>query len=282
MLKKLKYFIKRKKFEQRRKKFAPYTKGIIYNTENGIIAMSHEDMMIGKSLGRKGSWNSKEIHSLRKVVQSEDVIYFIGTHVGTLLIPIATHCQKVIGYEANPETFWFLKKNVVFNDLENVELFNLAVGDSKKKMRFIQNRMNTGGSKVKPIINDFRYKFDNPEEIEVDMVALDNHKEELALAAADGIVMDIEGAEYFALQGMKTTLKSARFLYMEYVPHHLKNVSNIKNTELINLVVPYFTKAISQATGKEFSLIEKTDDLITFLDYLDQNDKSDDFLFKKN
>ncbi|PHQ30519.1 FkbM family methyltransferase [Leeuwenhoekiella nanhaiensis] len=282
MLKKLKYFIKRKKFEHRRKKFAPYTKGIIYNTENGIIAMSHEDMMIGKSLGRKGSWNSKEIDSLRKIVQPDDIIYFVGTHVGTLLIPIATHCKKVIGYEANPETFWFLKKNVVFNDLENVELFNLAVGDSKKKMCFIQNRMNTGGSKVKPIINDFRYKFDNPEEIEVDMIALDSHTKEFDLPAASGIVMDIEGAEYFALQGMKNTLESARFLYMEYVPHHLKNVSNIKNTELIDLVVPYFTIAVSQATGKEFGLTENRTDFISFLDYLDQNDKSDDFLFKKN
>ncbi len=282
MFKKLKYFIKRKKFEHRRKKFAPYTRGIIYNTENGIIAMSHEDMMIGKSLGRKGSWNAKEINSLKKIVQANDVIYFIGTHVGTLLIPIAQQCKEVIGYEANPDTFWFLNKNVIFNELQNVTLFNLAVGDSSKKMCFIQNRMNTGGSKVKPIINDYRYKFDNPEEIEVDMIALDAHQNEHKLPFADGIVMDIEGAEYFALQGMSSTLEKTRFLYMEYVPHHLRNVSNIKNTQLLDLVVPHFKTAVSQATGKEFRLDQSNEDLISFLDYLDKNEKSDDFLFSKN
>lgn len=279
MLKKLKYFLKNQKLNKRSKIFGPFAKGMIYETENGLIAMPHEDMMIGKHLGFKGSWNLAEIETLKHHIKPEDTLYIVGTHVGTILIPLSKHCERIFGYEANPNTFWFLSQNIHLNDLKNTEIFNFAVGNEERKISFYKNRINTGGSKIKPVHDNFRYKFDNPEEVEVDMISLDSHISENRLPPANGIIMDIEGAEYVALQGMQKTLESARFLYMEYVPHHLKNVSGVTNEKLIKLIQPHFGTVISTKKNIEIDISESTSKLLKFLDDLDATEKSDDLIF---
>ncbi len=281
MLKKLKYFLKKQKLKTRENTFGPHTKGVIYDSENGLLAMPYEDMMIGKHLGFKGSWNLSELESLKNYIDANDNIYVIGTHVGTLLVPLAKHCKRIIGFEANPDTFWFLEKNILLNDLKNTTVFNFAVGNEKRKITFLKSKINTGGSKIKPVYNDFKYNFDHPEEVEVDMVSLDKHIVMHQLPEPSGILIDIEGAEFLALQGMPQSLKKSRFLYIEYVPHHLKNVSGIKNTELIELIEPYFDKVISTKTNKEFDIKSSSVGLIKFLNSLDASESSDDLIFLK-
>lgn len=282
MLKKLKYFLKNQKLKKRGKTFGPFAKGMIYETENGIIAMPHEDMMIGKHLGFKGSWNLPEIEILKKRIEPEDTIYIIGTHVGTLLIPLSKYCKSIVGYEANPNTFWFLSQNILLNNLKKITIFNFAVGNKKGKISFYKSKINTGGSKIKPVHDSFRYKFDNPEEVEVDMVSLDQHILENNLPSPDVVLMDIEGAEYVALQGMQKTLEKVRFLYMEYVPHHLKNVSGITNKELIKFIQPHFGTVISTKKHFETDIKESSKELFKFLDELDATGKSDDLIFLKS
>lgn len=281
MLKKIKYFLKKQKLKKRENTFGPHTKGVIYDSENGILAMPYEDMMIGKHLGFKGSWNLSELKFLKNYIEKNDNIYVIGTHVGTLLVPLAKHCKRIIGFEANPDTFWFLEKNILLNDLNNTTVFNFAVGNEKRKITFLKSKINTGGSKIKPVIDDFKYKFDNPEEVEIDMVSLDEHIAIHQLPEPSGILVDIEGAEFIALQGMPESLKKSRFLYIEYVPHHLKNVSGIENTDLIALIEPYFDKVISTKTNKEFEIKNSSEALINFLNGLDASESSDDLIFLK-
>ncbi len=54
--------------------------------------------------------------------------------------------------------------------------------------------------------------------------------------------MDIEGSEYFALRGMPKLLASAHVLSIEFIPHHLRNVSGITVAQLLEQVDPYFTR----------------------------------------
>ena len=151
----------------------------------------------------------------------------IGTHVGTLLVPLAKRVKSVIGFEANENTFWYMQMNLCLNRVENATLFQKAVGNENKKIAFYQNTVNTGGSKIKPIKDSILYNYENPIEVEVEMVALDPFIAAENLTAPNGIIMDIEGAEFYALNGMQKTLSKVRFLYIEYVPHHLQNVSNV-------------------------------------------------------
>ena len=281
MSKKLKYFFRTLKSKKRKKIFGPNAKGIIYDSKNGYMALPISDITIGKNLGFKGHWNFNEIQKLLQQTTQDDVIYFIGTHVGTLLVPIAKKVKTVVGFEANEDTFWFIKANLCLNKISNATIFNKAVGDGAKKVTFYKNTVNTGGSKIKPIKDSILYNYDNPKQVEVDMVALDPFIAEQSLTPPSGIIMDIEGAEYFALKGMQATLAKVRFLYVEFVPHHLQNVSNTSVEKFIKTMTPHFSKAIFLKDNTQFDISSSEKELVKHLKTLEKNNVADDILFTK-
>ena len=279
MSKKLKYFFRTLKSKKRKKIFGPNAKGIIYDSKNGYMALPISDITIGKNLGFKGHWNFSEIQKLLQQTTQDDVIYFIGTHVGTLLVPIAKKVKTVVGFEANEDTFWFIKANLCLNKISNATIFNKAVGDGAKKVTFYKNTVNTGGSKIKPIKDSILYNYDNPKQVEIDMVALDPFIAEQSLTPPSGIIMDIEGAEYFALKGMQATLAKVRFLYVEFVPHHLQNVSNTSVEKFIKTITPHFSKAIFLKDNTQFDISSSEKELVKHLKTLEKNNVADDILF---
>tara|TARA_B110000211_G_scaffold203420_1_gene236188 strand:- start:1064 stop:1909 length:846 start_codon:yes stop_codon:yes gene_type:complete len=281
MSKKLKYFFRTLKSKKRKKIFGPNAKGIIYDSKNGYMALPISDITIGKNLGFKGHWNFNEIQKLLQQTTKDDVIYFIGTHVGTLLVPIAKKVKTVVGFEANEDTFWFIKANLCLNKISNATIFNKAVGDGAKKVTFYKNTVNTGGSKIKPIKDSILYNYDNPKQVEVDMVALDPFIAEQSLTTPSGIIMDIEGAEYFALKGMQATLAKVRFLYVEFVPHHLQNVSNTSVEKFLKTITPHFSKAIFLKDNTQYDISSSEKELVKHLKTLEKNNVADDILFTK-
>lgn len=256
-------------------------KGIIYDSQNGIISAPVDDDTIGRYLGKKGYWNIDEIERLLKHISCDDTVYIIGTHIGTLLIPISDKCKIIVGYEANPDTFWHVSNNISLNGIENSRLFNLAVGSSEKEVSFYKNTLNSGGSKIKPIIDDYMYRYDKPSCINVQMVRLSHHIEKNNLPHPDHIIMDIEGSEYFALQGMQETLEKTKTLYIEYVPHHLKNVSGVSCEEFASLISPYFETITFMKTGQSFDLKTSNDNFLFQLKTMFDKETSDDLLFTK-
>ena len=281
MSKKLKYFFRTLKSKKRKKIFGPNAKGIIYDSKNGYMALPISDITIGKNLGFKGHWNFNEIQKLLQQTTQDDVIYFIGTHVGTLLVPIAKKVKTVVGFEANEDTFWFIKANLCLNKISNATIFNKAVGDGAKKVTFYKNTVNTGGSKIKPIKDSILYNYDNPKQVEVDMVALDPFIAEQSLTTPSGIIMDIEGAEYFALKGMQATLAKVRFLYVEFVPHHLQNVSNTSVEKFLKTITPHFSKAIFLKDNTQYDISSSEKELVKHLKTLEKDNVADDILFTK-
>lgn len=266
----------------RKKLLGKYAIGVIYETKNGKITAPIDDLKVGKKLGHKGEYDISEVNIIKDFIKPSDTLYVIGVHWGTLLIPLSKFCKNVVGYEANPKTFYFLKTNVLINEIENVKLFNNAAGDSSRKVKFYTSKINSGGSKIKPKIDKLMYTFDNPELIEVDMVSVDEHANANDLPKAQGIIMDIEGAEYFALKGMAKTLASSNFLYIEYVPHHLENVSNTSNEAFFNLITPHF-KTVKFMHDKSKTFDIKTDEksFLSYVDMLKETGKSDNLLFTK-
>ena len=280
-MKKIKVKKRQLKIKLRKKVLGNHAKGVIYDTENGMILAPIDDYTIGRYLGFKGGWNISEIKELLTYIQEDDTVYVLGTHIGTLLVPIAKKCKAIVGYEANPDTFGYVSKNVLINDLDNATLFNYAVGDAEKKISFYKNTLNSGGSKIKPKKDSYLYSHDNPDEIQVDMVRLDAHIKKENLPSPDCIIVDIEGAEYYALQGMQDILKDAKMLYIEYVPHHLKNVSGVSNKDFIDLIVPYFDNVRFVGKKKEMNIRDSHDEFLAYLDALFASETADDLLFTK-
>ncbi|AUP81060.1 FkbM family methyltransferase [Flavivirga eckloniae] len=282
MSKKLKYSFLKLKSSLRNKILGKYAIGVIYETKNGHIAAPINDLMVGKKLGNKGEYDMAEVNTIKGFIKPTDTIYIVGVHWGTLLIPLSKYCNKIVGYEANPRTFYFLETNLLINRISNVSLFNNAAGDASKKVKFYTSTINSGGSKIKPKIDKYMYKYDNPDTIEVDMVAIDAHAKANNLDEAQGIIMDIEGAEYYALQGMTNTLKASKFLYIEYVPHHLENVSKTNNEDFFSLIIPHYNTAkFMNDTSKTFDISNDKEEFLSYVNALKAAGKSDNILFTK-
>jgi FkbM family methyltransferase len=263
--------------------FGAFCSGVMFNTENGILINNTNDVQVSASLGNLGGYNKKELDVLMSLVRATDMVYILGAHIGALLVPIAKKVKNVVGFEANPVTYELLKINVAANNLENTDVYNYAIYNSETTLSFYQNKANSGGSKIKPINNDHKYNYDNPAVIEVKAYALDTIVKEISVPLPNFIIMDIEGAEYFALQGGAECLKHAAVMYIEFVPHHLKNISNVNISQFCSLLTKYFDvmKLIEEEINNE-SILYRDNEINDRLSLLYSQDKSADILLYKN
>jgi FkbM family methyltransferase len=165
----------------------------------------------------------------------------VGAHIGAFLVPIARQCRSVVGVEANPATFRLLELNVIVNRLSNVELFNLAAVDGEAAVRFVANKVNTGGSKVlAERVDRPEFYFDDPDVVEVRGARLDDV---LGGRSFDLIVIDVEGSEYRALKGMPETLARAGQVAIEFAPNLIDNVAGITIEQFLAAVPERLTSA---------------------------------------
>lgn len=261
--------------------FGKYAVSVTYNTENGLLSLPIEDFAIGRKLGFQGKWDLEELNYLSKIITDKDTVYIIGTHVGALLIPLSIKSKKVVGFEANPTTFDYLKTNIFLNNVKNTDIFNYAVGDKIGKLEFLQNKVNSGGSKIVPQINNFSFSYDKPNKIEVDMIALDDFIIKNQLQKPDVLIVDIEGAEFIALQGMKESIKDCKCLYIEFEPNHLKFVSNCSTNDFFNLFIDEFSKVSLMRKNITFNLNEEKGEFYKLINKMFENNVSDDLLLVK-
>lgn len=212
--------------------------GTIHRTPSGVFSISADDVALATALRNNIAWSQGEIDEILADATPTSRILFVGAHVGTLVIPVAKRVADVVAIEANPNTWRFLVANLAFNDTKNVTLHPFAAGEADGEIEFILSRQNSGGAKRKPVIADSRYTYDNPEIARVPMRRLDD----VLTGPFDTIVMDIEGSEVFALRGMPGLLAQAQRLFVEFLPHHLKNVAGVDSDALADLVLPHFLR----------------------------------------
>jgi FkbM family methyltransferase len=230
--------LKKIKSNRLRNKLGNNIKAIITNSENGLFAVDPEDLEVGQKL-RSGGFGIEELQRLKKFIDDKSKVLIVGTHIGSLAIPLSKHCKEVTAIEANPNTFELLEINLHLNNAKNITPHNIFANDSHEKVEFLLNTVNSGGSKRKPKKSSFLYDYDNPEIIELESHKLDDY---LPNHDYDLILLDIEGSEYFAMKGMKDILSNCKTLVVEFLPHHLKNVADIDVETFISVLPSHFTK----------------------------------------
>ncbi len=211
---------------------------LIAKSDNGLFAVDPEDFGVGRNLRILGTYGREEIERLKPHITPKSRVLIIGAHIGTLAIPISKLCKDVVAIEANPGTYELLKLNIKLNSIVNCQTINIAASDRNENIEFLLSRANSGGSKRVPKIKEFMYYYDNPEAISVRAVSLDNYLTEKDF---DIVVIDIEGSEYFALKGMQNILSKCKLLVVEFLPHHLKNVSGVTVEQFLSVIEPNFS-----------------------------------------
>jgi len=258
-----------------RKLNGPHVYALVTKAETGLFAVDPEDCMVGKRLRRGGQYGIDEIERLRPHLNPECSTLIVGAHIGTLAVPISRFCKDVVAIEANPDTYKLLTINIALNAISNCHAVNVAASSKDEQIKFLLSRANSGGSKRVPKHKEYKYYYDNPEEVAVRAVSLDEFLDDKDF---DVVVMDIEGSEYFALQGMQRILSRAKLLAVEFLPHHLKNVSGATVAQFLSVIAPHFCRMTIPS-------MKKTVDASQFAAYLtemyDKEQGDDGIIFEK-
>ena len=233
------FFLKNRKSAKINRQLGNGVKSVIVDSKNGLLAVDPRDLEVGFKLRNYGSYGLEEITRINELITTESNVLVVGAHIGSLVIPIAKNCNKVVAIEANPNNFNLLKTNLHLNKTENVSIHNIAASSKQETIKFQMNVVNSGGSKRLPKNNEYMYRYDNPEVIDVQAYSLDEY---LGENNFDLILIDIEGSEYFAMQGMEKILSNCNTLIVEFLPHHLKNVADVSVEQFLSLIPQHFTK----------------------------------------
>ena len=233
------FFLKKRQSKLINKRLGNHVKAVIVDSANGILATDPRDLEVGLKLRKHGSYGLAEISRISKLISPKSNVLIIGAHIGSLAIPISKKCSKLIAIEANPDNFKLLETNIQLNKSNNIIAYNIAASSTSEIINFQMNTVNSGGSKRVPINNNYLYRYDNPKIIEIQAHSLDEYIKDRNF---DLVLIDIEGSEYFAMQGMKDILATCNKLIIEFLPHHLKNVADISLDKLLALIPTHLTK----------------------------------------
>jgi len=132
-----------------------------------------------------------------KTVPAEGVVYDLGANVGyyTLLCSVlAGSGGRVYAFEPLPRNLDFLKRHLALNRIENATVIEAAVADRGGTVHFEEDASTSKG------------RIGAQGGLEVRSIALDDWIEKGKLPRPSLFKIDIEGAEFQALQGARKTL----------------------------------------------------------------------------
>jgi FkbM family methyltransferase len=203
---------------------------VVADTKNGLLAVQPDDFNVSRALLRHGEYDWAQIGLLSSLVGEGSRLIFAGSHIGALLIPIvrAAGTRAVLAYEPSPRNYRLLKMNLALNEIDGVRVSNTALGERPGMIRFTENHINSGNSRVSA----------SDGEIEVPVDTLDRSVPP-DWDVIDLIVMDVEGSEVKAMRGGESVLARTKRLYVEFAPEQLREQGSTSE-EFIALAGKFF------------------------------------------
>lgn len=198
--------------------------------ENKILAVLEEDYFT-ISLERQKSYERHFTDFVRLCLKSGDIALDLGANVGYHTITMAELVKnggKIHSFEPQRIIFQQLNCNVFLNRLDNVDTYNLAIGDSYSDVSI--NCPNY--HHISPMHTNIGNTSINTKNIgyKVRQIPLDS----LGLNRLDFIKLDIQGCELLALKGAKNLIEKYKpTMFMEIEEKQLIQF-NTSPTELIN------------------------------------------------
>jgi len=191
----------------------PFISGIKYVIHNNNDYI--EKILLGGE-----QWNKEIIDVIKTYISENKLKHFlnVGSHIGTVSLPISLHIDKVTAVEAYPPTYNHLCENIQLNNIQNIEAINIALGNTEEDIYFMgmdkicpienKNRIanNSGGMHVfteSDIQNNVRSGNLSDKKIKNRMNKFDN----LEVDNFDIMLVDIEGFEYNFLLGATEKIK---------------------------------------------------------------------------
>jgi FkbM family methyltransferase len=215
-------------------------------TINGIKYVIHNDKdCIQNELLKGTQWNEEIINIIKSYISKYNLSHFlnVGSHIGTVCLPISLFINKVTAIEAYPQTYNHLCENITFNNIKNIDPVNVALGNTEEDVYFMSdekicpieniNRVknNTGGMHVfteNDINKNIRSSNLTDKKIKHKMNKLDS----LYIDHFDIILVDIEGSEYeFLLGAIEKIKKNKPIIIIEIWNNTKRKQENMLTTQ---------------------------------------------------
>jgi FkbM family methyltransferase len=224
--------------------------GISYEIRN-------KEDVIQKTLLNGKQWSPTILKLLKSRMKQKGHFVNVGAHIGTITLPMSTISSRVTAFEPFPKTFDHLKKNLEINNLSNVDIHNIALGDKHENVFFMDDnndrlKNNNGGMHVFTsndlITGERSASIAKLENLGIFSVPLDSIK----LDKIDLMLVDIEGMEDRFLIGAEQTLKKdLPDLLIEIWNDDKRKYENMKTTQ---------QQIIQNILSLGYNKVEKIDD----------------------
>ena len=171
-----------------------------------------------------------------------DVTIDVGGNIGQYALLFSYHSNKVYTFEPMPKMIDRLRKHIAINHLQNkIILVPKALSNKKDILKFALPK--TANSGTASTILGRKANLD--EIIEVEAITFDEFfQEEKITGRIDLIKMDIEGAELFALQGMKRLLNSGvKPVFIIEINDEMMSLAGYSQTDIQSFLADFGYKA---------------------------------------
>lgn len=137
-----------------------------------------------------------------KYVKNNSVVFDIGAHIGyfTCLAAAIARSGQVHAFEMDDKCKNIIERNIEINRFTNVSLNNVAVSNKPGQIKIPRLNQPSPGLSIKRVSGEF----DTVASVSIDSYSSENN------LIPDFIKIDVEGAEWMVLQGMKEMLQTIR------------------------------------------------------------------------
>ena len=194
-------------------------------------------------------------------VKVGDTVVDLGANIGyftLILAKLVGPAGHVFAFEPDPRNLVLLKKNVEYNNYKNVTIIPKAVSNVNDKCTLYVGQKSFGQNTIYKPEKRKNQKF---LVIESETIRLDDFfKMNNLLDKISFMKMDIEGAEFLALDGMKEILKLNQNIkiFTEVDPHYLEDAGTSYEQFIDLLTENKFTLSISDNRNETLTRVNSS------------------------
>lgn len=178
---------------------------LIFSAQGREFRLPAADLSLVPHLLEYRSWEPHITRYLTRNLMSDDIFIDVGANLGFFTVVCAPLVSRVISFEPVSLSHHYCRGNIALNRLANVDLFQCGLWSEDTTVNIKTDPSNMGGASISRDGSTFGVESIRCASLDA-MIACG----EVSVTRIAIIKMDIEGAELFALEGMKDSLEKFR------------------------------------------------------------------------
>jgi FkbM family methyltransferase len=178
---------------------------LIFSAQGREFRLPAADLSLVPHLLEHRSWEPHITRYLTRNLTSDDIFVDVGANLGFFSVVCAPLVSRVIAFEPVSLSHRYCRANVALNGLTNVDLFQCGLWSEDTTVNITTDPSNMGGASIAR--DGSTFGVESIRCVSLDAMIL---RGEISVPGIAIMKMDIEGAEPFALEGMKASLEKFR------------------------------------------------------------------------